>query len=148
MQRAIVEAVDNFTKYTHENRYGVEGWKTNEGHLLNIKIIADYVAGFEFGNNLRVRTYNSRQVDYIIDLFKALCFITGTDFATIPTVYKINEQKLIPNTWYEWGFFEFKVFKKGTGHFKFKDHKVWEKLNRAYAKAKGQVLPEKMKSAA
>ncbi|MBK7885516.1 MAG: DUF4942 domain-containing protein [Chitinophagaceae bacterium] len=35
MNRAIVEAIDNITKYTHENRYGLPGWKTNEGHLLN-----------------------------------------------------------------------------------------------------------------
>jgi hypothetical protein len=39
MNRAIVEAVDNFTRHTHENRFGVEGWKTNEGHLLNKKFI-------------------------------------------------------------------------------------------------------------
>ncbi|RZJ90784.1 MAG: DUF4942 domain-containing protein [Chryseobacterium sp.] len=142
MNRAIAEAVDNFTQHTHENRFGVEGWKTNEGHLLNKKFIVNHVAGFEFGNNLRVLTYNSRQVDYIIDLFKALAYVTATDFETIPTVYKINELKLIPNTWYDWGFFEFKVYKKGTGHFKFKNEKVWEQLNRVYAKIKGQVLPE------
>ncbi len=55
-----------------------------------------------------------------------------------------NYNKFYPNTWYSWGFFDFKVFKKGTGHFKFKDQKIWETLNRAYAKAKGQVLPEKI----
>jgi hypothetical protein len=47
-------------------------------------------------------------------------------------------------TWYDWGFFEVKVFKKGTMHLKFKDEKVWENLNRKYAKIKGQVLPEKI----
>jgi hypothetical protein len=29
-------------------------------------------------------------------------------------------------------------------HLKFKDEKIWEKLNRAYAKIKGEVLPEKI----
>lgn len=42
------------------------------------------------------------------------------------------------------GFFDFKGFKKGTMHLKFKDKKVWEMLNRRYAKIKGQVLPEKI----
>lgn len=28
-------------------------------------------------------------------------------------------------------------------YLKFKDEKIWEKLNRAYAKIKGEVLPEK-----
>lgn len=139
MNRAIVEAVDNFTKNTHENRFGVEGWKTNAGHLLNKKIIVNYIAGYEFGNSLRVRTYNSYHVEYLIDLFKAICYITGTDFNSIKTVYE--QKDLVPNVWYDWGFFEFKVFKKGTGHFKFKDEKVWELLNRTYAKIKGQVLP-------
>lgn len=144
MKKAIVEAVDNFTRNTHENRFGVEGWKTNAGHLLNKKFIVNYVAGYEFGNNLRVRTYNSHQVDYLVDLQKALCLITAIDFDTIETVYQLKD--LTANQWYDWGFFEFKVYKKGTGHFKFKDEKVWEQLNRTYAKIKGQVLPERMKS--
>ena len=84
----------------------------------------------------------------MIDLMKAICFITGTDFNSIPSVYDINKMEMESNTWYEWGFFFFKLYKKGTGHFKFKDEKVWEILNRTYAKIKGQVLPEKFKSAA
>ena len=43
--------------------------------------------------------------------------------------------------WYDWGFFEIKVYKKGTLHAKFKDEKVWEMFNRACAKAKGWALP-------
>jgi hypothetical protein len=41
-------------------------------------------------------------------------------------------------------FFEFKFFKKGTMHFKFLNLKHWELLNRAYGKAKGETLPEKL----
>jgi hypothetical protein len=44
-------------------------------------------------------------------------------------------------TWMDWGFFEIKVFKKGTMHGKFKDEKVWEMFNVACAKAKGWKLP-------
>ncbi len=145
MNKAIIEAVDNFTRHTHENRFGVEGWKTNEGHLLNSKFICDGIAKIGYNGLLEVRTYYSHQVDYLIDLMKALCFITGIDFDSIPNPYQLPKFK--SNTWYEWGFFEFKLFKKGTGHFKFKDLKVWEVLNRSYAKAKGQVLPEKFKNA-
>ena len=43
MQKAIVEAIDNFTRHTHENRYGVEGWKTNDGHMLAKKFIIGYI---------------------------------------------------------------------------------------------------------
>ncbi len=49
------------------------------------------------------------------------------------------------NTWYKWGFFEFKVFKKGTIHLKFIDNDVWYRLNKAYGELKGFSLPETYK---
>ena len=45
--------------------------------------------------------------------------------------------------WYNWGFFRFKGFKKGTAHFEFKDEKVWVILNQRVAKVKGFTLPNK-----
>lgn len=141
MNRAIVEAVDNFTMHTHENRYGVEGWKTNSGHLLNKKFIVGWIAE-SWGNRINIRSYSCRNYDHIIDLLKALCYLTGKNFEDIEKGYSLRE--LSPNTWYDWEFFEFKVFKKGTGHFRFKDEKVWELLNRTYAKIKGHVLPGKI----
>ncbi|WP_461487105.1 DUF4942 domain-containing protein, partial [Pedobacter sp.] len=144
MNKAIVEAVDNFTRHTHENRYGVEGWKTNEGHLLNKKFICGYISRTNFSGGLEINTYSNRNTERVLDLMKAIAYISGVDFNSIPSVYEINKGGLYANTWYDWGFFDFKVYKKGTGHFKFKDGKVWENLNRTYAKIKGQVLPEKI----
>lgn len=146
MNRAIVEAIDNFTKHTHENRFGVEGWKTNEGHLLNVKFITGAVTEVSRSGGLQF-CYNSYAMDRLDDLNKALCYLTGTEYNTIPSLREVDKSPT-SNMWYDWGFFEFKVYKKGTGHFKFKDQKVWELLNRAYAKIKGQVLPESLKSAA
>lgn len=144
MNRAIVEAVDNFTRHTHQNRFGLEGWKTNEGHLLNKKFIANNIAEIGYGGGLRIRSWYNN-VEQIKDLVKALCYLTGTNYSELDDFERlINETGLESNTWYEWSFFEFKVFKKGTGHFKFKDLKVWEQLNRRYAEIKGQVLPEKI----
>jgi len=146
MNKAIVEAVDSFTRHTHENRFGVEGCKTNEGHLLNKKFICNWIAEIGFNGELRFDT-SGRNTNDILDLMKAIAFITGADFEAIETVYRVNEKKIHPNTWYDWGFFEFKLFKKGTGHFRFKDEKVWEMLNRSYAKIKGYTLFEKSKQA-
>lgn len=164
MNRAIVEAVDNFTRHTDDNRYGVEGWKTNSGHLLNKKFITGWIAERKWGGGLQIKWHNS-QFERINDLTKALCFITGKKFEDIPDIrlsscrldengnkIKTSEYRdeyagydcFTPNQWYDWGFFQFKVFKKGTGHFKFKDENVWAELNRAYAKIKGQALPEKL----
>lgn len=177
MEKAVVEAVDNFTKHTHENRFNVEGWKTNSGHMLNKKFISGWIAEASFGgqNCLRIRDYQSN-FEYIMDLTKALCFLTGKDFDKIEQIrfapcdrdeegnlikkYKYlnedgtpiakmmhsydipKENEFCPNTWYEWGFFRFKVYKKGTGHFEFLDVGDWAKLNQAYGKAKGNPLPE------
>ena len=46
------------------------------------------------------------------------------------------------NTWYNYGFFDVKFFKKGTAHFKFKDLNDWYLLNKAYVELKGFSLPE------
>lgn len=45
-------------------------------------------------------------------------------------------------TWFDWGFFRVKVYKKGTAHIEFKDMKVWEAFNVRVAKIKGYPLPE------
>lgn len=171
--KALVEAIDKFTQYTHENRYGVEGWKTNSGYMLNKKFIVDYIAEPSYVRGLRVKGYGSN-FEKIEDLIKVICNITGTNHDKMMSIEYANCDKneegyltekghrvssdrntgygdkilrynqFEPNTWYDWEFFEFKLFKKSTMHLKFKDEKIWEKLNRAYAKIKGEVLPEKI----
>lgn len=143
--RSLVEAVDKFTEYTHENRYNVEGWKTNAGHLLNKKIIIPYMVETGWGNSNNLTVKYSGNHDKIEDLVKVLCSVQAENFDKIPRLYNhAQELKMEPNTWYDWGFFEIKGFKKGTMHLKFKDDNVWANINRRYAKIKGQVLPEKI----
>jgi hypothetical protein len=146
--KALEQAIDSFTKHTHENRFGVEGWKTNSGYMLNKKFIIDYVfevAESWHGENagkLKVR-YSSRN-NQLDDLTKVICNITGFDYNKTRSLSQFADsfKYLTPNQWYENGFFRFKGFKKGTIHIEFVDSKIWEQLNRAYAKIKGQVLPE------
>lgn len=145
MNRAVVEAMDNFTRYTHENRFHLEGWKTNSGYMLNKKFIVNNLCEVRHGGGVSIRSWYSN-AENIYDLVKALCYLTGTNYDEIPDLQCVSDERnsFETNTWYDWGFFEFKLFKKGTGHFKFKDLKVWEQLNRRYAEIKGQVLPEKI----
>ena len=151
--RALEEAVDNFTKHTHENRFGVEGWKTNSGYMLNKKFICEGIVEVSYGGgSLQVRydSYNGRKID---DLVKVLCNITATNYNEVGTLYRFNYNQndhnknfpLIPNTWYEWGFFSIKFFKKGTAHIKFKNLNDWYLLNKAYGELKGFSLPETYK---
>lgn len=141
--RALEEAVDKFTMHTDENRYNVEGWKTNSGYMLNRKFIINYMfENHSYYNGLHVRS--SSNVERLDDLIKVLHSLTATtNESKYGVYYDLNHLSIQPNTWYDYSFFEFKAFKKGTMHLKFKDEKVWEVLNRRYAKIKGQVLPEK-----
>lgn len=161
MKDALVEAIDNLTAHTHENRYEVEGWKTNKGHLLGKKFIANGLrntwSGLEVG-------WGSRIDDNLSDLVKVLCNLTATDFDSINKPCHWIEKDMSTNQWYnvkrkvkngvnengenlfalESIFFEFKFFKKGSIHIKFLDDKLWEILNRKYAEIKGNDLPEKI----
>jgi hypothetical protein len=146
LMRSLVEAVEKFTQHTHENRYHVEGWKTNDGHLLARKFIIPYCVEWckYFDNKLSLRS--SSYNDGISDLIKVLCYICGRNFDEVQDPrFVLNDLKCQPNTWYFCSFFRFKGFKKGTLHLEFQNESEWETLNRAYAKAKGYVLPETTK---
>ena len=151
--RALEEAVDNFTKHTHENRFGVEGWKTNSGYMLNKKFICEGIVEPSWGGGslqIRYSSYNGNKID---DLVKVLCNITAKNYNDIGTLYRFNFNRnnheknfeIMPNEWYEFGFFNVKFFKKGTMHLKFKNLDDWYRLNQAYGKLKGFTLPETYK---
>ena len=137
---ALEEVVDNFTKHTHKNRFGVEGWKTNSGHMLNKKIIVEGVVADWCGS---LSVSHGRQIDRIYDLNKVLCNITATNYDSIGTLRDLfGKEGIKTNVWYNWGFFEIKVFKKGTAHLKFIDDNVWYLLNKAYGELKGFTLSD------
>lgn len=158
-KQSLEEAVDNFTRHTHENRYGVEGWKTNLGHMLNKKFICEGVFESDWTVGVKYDTYNTRKLN---DLTKVLCNLNGKNYDTLQSfsyvgengetyhkihdgdIYRMNQivESWETNKWYSWGFFDVKFFKKGTIHLKFKDEKVWHRLNQEYAKIKGFTLPD------
>ena len=142
VDRAVEQAIDTLTQHTKENRYGVEGWVTNSGYMLNRRFIRAYAAELSYdGQGMRIKTYGS-QADEIQDLIKALCFITGRSYDEVGQPTKPADGVFWPGEWYDWGFFRFRAYKKGTVHFEFKDDEVWAAVNARYARIKGQVLPE------
>lgn len=155
--RALEEAIDNFTRHTHENRFNVSGWKTNTGHMLNKKFIVENICeqAYRAENGLKIK-YSTYGTDKINDLVKVLCNITATNYDNVGRLddlsrhncYQPEEGKsfiIESNTWYNYGFFDVKFFKKGTIHVKFKDLNDWYLLNRAYGELKGFSLPEQYK---
>lgn len=192
MNKALIEVFENLTKHTHENRYNVEGWKTNSCYMINKKFILNWVTEKGYDGQISVKyKSNAEKVD---DLQKALCHLTGKNYEDFEDLYSFVSRKVLSNkgreeelsklygdkydkavasklhkvniskekyvqnqvashkeyrkmefgTWYDWGFFEIKGFKKGTMHFKFKDVKVWDRVNKAVCEILGEVLPEKV----
>lgn len=138
--RALEEAIDKITMHTHENRYQVEGWKTNSGYMLNEKFIVENIVGFNFSSDLKVK-YDSYGVNKIDDLIKVICQIMGHNYSKIGIMHNyFNSQHITPNKWYDFVFFYVKFFKKGTAHFKFKEKDTWYRVNQSYAKIKGFTL--------
>jgi hypothetical protein len=142
VDRAVEQAIDSLTMHTAENRYAVEGWVTNSGYMLNRRFIRPYMAELSWsGRGVNLKTYGSA-ADEVSDLIKALCFLTGRNHAEVGQPAKPDDGTFWPGEWYDWGFFRFKAYKKGTVHFEFKDQEVWAAVNARYARIKGQVLPE------
>lgn len=145
MDRAILEVFDKVTKHYNENRYGVEGWKTNSHYLLTRKFIMPYMVetGFNGKPNLR---YNYSNTDIVEDMVKALCYLTGQNYDRIPSLWDhMHDNPIEWGSWFRWAFFRIKAFKKGTMHIEFLDENVWAKFNHRVAKLKGYPLPEERK---
>jgi predicted RNA methylase len=138
-ERALEEAIDGITRHTHENRYNVEGWKTNSGYMLNMKFIQERVVSNDWaGFKIIWDSFSCKRIE---DLTKVLCNLTAKDYNQIKDMYTAFQGiPLVPNKWYEYGFFDVKFFKKGTAHLKFKNENDWYLINQAYGKLKGFTL--------
>jgi hypothetical protein len=159
MDKAILDVFEKLTNHYHDNRYNVEGWKTNSHYLVNRKFILPNITDKAYNGSMRC-SHSSYNVNLIEDLQKALCYLTGEDFNKKESLWnylnrKPDEDKTDPmkrldmyywNTWYNWGFFRMKGFMKGTMHFEFKDEKVWDLFNQKVGKLKGFALYEKVKT--
>jgi len=134
---------DEFTKYTKENRWGVEGWVTNEQYLFGKKFIVNNLVEPDWSGGTVSIKWGDRRTQ-VADLIKALCSICGKQFEQMKDP-ACGYNSLETGIWHDWGFFRFKVYKKGTGHFEFKDLDDWARLNQRVAKIKGYALPEQIK---
>jgi hypothetical protein len=144
IDKAVEAAFDELTKYTAENRWHVEGWKTNEQYLFGQKFIVPYAAKPHImGYGVCFNQY-SNPGRSVSDLIKALCYITGRKYEEVEKP-PAGFDRLETGVWYEWGFFDFRLYKKGTSHFRFRDLEDWAALNGRVARIKGLTLPEQLK---
>lgn len=151
MDKAILEVFDKVTQHYHENRYNVEGWKTNSHYLLNKRFIfPNLCEGISYGyTNEKVYPCFSSNFERIEDLVKAICFITGENYDEVSEkgLYTfLNQNKKEWGEWFEWSFFKIRAYKKGTMHFEFIDPELWGRFNQKVAELKGYPLFEHTKS--
>jgi len=138
MNDCVVESFDLITKYYNENRHYIEGWKTNERFFVNSKFILPMcVDPFYTSYNDYVHV-EYRAKENITDIEKALCYITNKKIGECTTIESLANNRKITEygKWYTSEFFDFKCFKKGTMHFKFKDEILWTKFNKIACKGK------------
>lgn len=143
MDQAILDIFDRITMHYSENRYMVEGWRTNSQYMINEKIIFPSIVGLGWSGQFEI-IYNGYNVGLVNDLTKALCYLTGTRYEPEMDIYtwgRLEHREF--GQWYDWYFFEVKGYKKGTCHMKFKNRDHWALLNQRIAKLKGWGLPEK-----
>lgn len=142
MHDCVVESFDLLTKYYKENRCHVEGWVTNERFFVNKKFILPYSIDTSWLKYQwdYAHIHYSRSND-LVDIEKAICFITGKQVENINSIAQMFQDHTVTEfgKWYDSEFFEFKCFKKGTMHFKFKDEKLWNKFNVAACKGKNWI---------
>ena len=139
MQKAITDAFDYICSLSAKNTTAGEKWKTNANYCVNRRFICDYITEH---NSMRpgcvdFSLWNSNYCK-IIDITKALCFLTGREFEEIGDLRKCTYNNNVK--WgdsYEWGFFRCRGYMKGTMHFEFLDEKVWQIFNQTAANGKG-----------
>ncbi|GGA92551.1 DUF4942 domain-containing protein [Puia dinghuensis] len=89
MDKALLEVFDKITRHHAENRYGVEGWHTNSHYLVNKKFILPYLCkqDIRYARNTDAIEINyTGNWDFIEDLVKALCYISGDEYEKFGTL--------------------------------------------------------------
>lgn len=151
MEKVIVEAFDLITKHYHDNRFQMDGWKTNSEYRVNKKFILPRIVTVNFSGKMGSGYYsNETRMD---DIHKAMCYVMGVDFNETESfrTFLDNCQGRVSQfrefgELYDWGFFKVRGYKKGSLHVQFKDDKVWDEFNKVACKSKGFQLASKFTS--
>lgn len=77
IDKSIEEVFDKMTSHHYDNRFSLEGWKTNSHYILNEKFIFPYIVSFDYGMSVRS---DNRNVNIVEDLVRVLCFLTGKNY--------------------------------------------------------------------
>ncbi len=139
MLACTLEVFDDLTSYYKENREYVEGWKTNNAYFIGKRFIlpsigSDRYSGLDYYAKGRIG-----------DIEKALCFLSGQRLENISAVTQMYENDSYYGQWITSTFFDTKLFKKHTMHFRWRDEDLRQRFNAVVAQHRWNFLPEKIK---
>jgi predicted RNA methylase len=144
MDKVLVEAFEKICSFSKDNSGAGEGWRTNTDFTINKKFILPYMTRIGWSGELQLSYSSSDKMD---DIVKALCFLTAINYDQVKrfdsfisdfnNAVKHPMNKMQFGQWYEWSFFRFKGYKKGTMHFEFIDEDIWLRFNQKVAEIKG-----------
>lgn len=144
MNDCLLDLFDQCTRFHEKNKIHVEGWKTNQGHKINHKIIMPYGLNNEYGWSI-----NFSNAGFFTDLDKVLCWIWGVKLDQIRGTRRSIENFCNEirrgrdfTEKFDSTFFEIRVYKKGTVHLTFKDKALLDEFNIRAAQGKGWLPGE------
>lgn len=125
VNECIFDVFDKLTKYHEENRVHVEGWKSNDYFFVNKRVVLPRMTRISFSGGIEVDYGQTMVLD---DLDRVMSHVSGKkEFLSMSAVLKTQGCEI--NKKYESEFFDFRLFKKGTMHFYFRDLKLLEQFN-------------------
>jgi 16S rRNA A1518/A1519 N6-dimethyltransferase RsmA/KsgA/DIM1 with predicted DNA glycosylase/AP lyase activity len=138
MLECCEQVFDKATAYHEKNIIHTEGWKTNKSYRVNKRIILPYGVSFNYGHF----SYNYYTDDFLKDLDKVLCWLSGLKIENIKTtsealhdfIRKANQEGYQQS--FESSFFKMRIFKKGTLHLDFLDMDLLDDFNLMAAQGK------------
>lgn len=156
MNKTLIYAFELICSFSAKNNTAGNKWKTNSDYMINKRFIIPYICSCEHSweHNRVHLAYNTHR-DEIMDIVKALCYFTGTNYDDVQPIYLFTDdihnsdvykdkprEYMLWGQWYEWKpFFRIRGYKKGTMHFEFLSEDVWAKFNQKVASIKGWRLP-------
>ncbi len=115
------------------NIHYFNGWKSNNGYIVNQKVIIPW---FRVDWSSRSYRVDHNQMCFLDDLHKIMTYFDG-NIESGNTGHLVNEAVCNgQNTKIDTKFFEINVYKKGTIHFKFKDKDLLRRFNIEACKGK------------
>lgn len=131
LEGAVTDVFDIFTKYHKDNRYHVEGWKTNDNWKTNRRIILPFYVSKGWDHHYHENFRNDSEYS---DIDRVMCYITGTNFDYMINLGgsikdTIRKTKIGDSSERESYFFNMRCYQKGTLHLEFKDAALWKEFN-------------------